>query len=186
MKSMLALVVVALSLCGCVAQHMNEGLADLMGQNIKVAVGRLGYPDGQRTMLGDTIYVWAASHNTVMPMTTTNLTRGMVGSVPFSGTTTNTDFVPVNLNCTIQLATDASGTIKSYQWSGNMGGCSPYASALKAAQGAHSGVVPIKDFSADEWNRATSICRLRAGEVSKVGSVSFPNAFNSCMVEQGF
>jgi hypothetical protein len=63
-------------------------------------------------------------------MTTTSTTTGAVGNVPVYGTTTNTNFVPANFNCAIQLATNADGTIKSYQWSGNMGGCAPYSRAL--------------------------------------------------------
>jgi hypothetical protein len=130
MKKLVVLVVVAFTLSGCVSQRMNEGLNNLMGQNIQVAVDRLGYPDGQRTMLGDTIYVWSASHNTMLPMSTTSMTSGSVGTLPVYGTTTNTSFVPANLNCTIQISTFPDKTIKSYQWSGNNGGCSPYANAL--------------------------------------------------------
>jgi hypothetical protein len=187
MKRMTAVIFVVFGLGGCVGQRMNDGLGDLVGQNHKVAVARLGYPDGQRTILGDTIYVWSASHNTVMPMTSTNFATGMVGRVPFSGATTNTDFVPVNLNCAIQLAVDQNGTIKSYQWSGNVGGCSPYANALRAAQSAPLGTTSSsKNFGGEDWKRATTLCRERAHEVSKSGNQSFPNSFNSCMVEQGF
>ena len=131
MKRIVAMVLAAAALTGCVSRNMNEGLQSLVGQDIHAAVARLGYPNAKREMLGDTIYVWGSSQNSVMPMTTTNYTTGMVGTVPITGATTSTEFVPVNYNCSIQIATDSSGTIKNWQWSGNMGGCAHYARALK-------------------------------------------------------
>lgn len=131
MKRIAALFLALLGLSGCVSQNMNNGLQSLVGQDIHAAVARLGYPSAQREMLGDTIYVWGTSQSGVLPMTETNFTTGNVGMTPFSGSTTSTTFVPVNYNCTIQLATDKDGTIKSWQWSGNMGGCMRYANALK-------------------------------------------------------
>jgi hypothetical protein len=131
MKNIAIVALAALGLGGCVAQNMNAGLNNLMGQNIHAAVDRIGYPNDQRQILGDTVYVWGTSQNTVIPMSTMNTTTGMVGGVPVYGTTTSTNFVPVNFNCTIQIATTPDGTIKNWRWSGNMGGCSSYANALK-------------------------------------------------------
>lgn len=120
----------ALALAACATRQLNEGLKGLMGQNIQTAVSRLGYPDGQRTMMGNTIYIWSGSHSAAIPLMTTSSTSGMVGGTPVYGTTTNTNWVPVNYNCTIQIATDSDGVIKSYQWSGNEGGCRQYANAI--------------------------------------------------------
>jgi hypothetical protein len=130
MKRIIAIPMVALALTGCVGQQMDEGLKRLLGQNVKAAVAKIGYPDSQRTMLGDTIYVWGVSRDTIAPIPTSSTTTGMVGGSLITGTTTGTSFVPVNLNCKIQLATGANGVIKQYQWSGNAGGCSSYARAL--------------------------------------------------------
>lgn len=131
MKRPILMVGVVICLTGCVEQNMNDGLRQLKGQNISVAVAKLGYPDTQRTMLGDVIYVWTSSHDTTLFLPSTATTSGTVGNTPVYGTTTTTEAVPANFNCTIQMATDASGQIKSTQWSGNMGGCEPYANALK-------------------------------------------------------
>ena len=130
MKRLGTMLLVAAVLSGCVAENMNKGLQGLVGEDIHIAVARLGYPSTQRQMLGDTIYVWGSSQNAVMPLTTSNYTTGMVGGTPVYGTTTNTTLVPVNYNCTIQLAVDSSGIIKSWQWNGNMGGCAQYANSL--------------------------------------------------------
>lgn len=125
-----AIVALTITLGGCMAQRMNDGLQSLVGHDIHDAIARIGYPDGQRQIMGDMIYVWGSSQNAVMPMTTTNYTTGMVGTTPMYGTATSTNFVPVNFNCSIQLATGQNGIIKNWQWSGNMGGCSRYAKGL--------------------------------------------------------
>ena len=131
MRRIFAVAITTLSLGGCVSQHMNDGLQSLIGQDIHAVVARLGYPDGQRVMLGDKIYIWSSNHKVALPLTTMNTTTGSVGNVPVYGTTTNTTFVPMSFNCTIQIATDANDRIKSYQWSGNLEGCRPYANALR-------------------------------------------------------
>lgn len=130
MKRIFTVAIFALGLAGCVSRNMNEGLQGLIGQDIHVAVDRLGYPDAQRTVLGDKVYIWSASHNVSLPMTTMSTTTGSVGGAPVYGTTTNTTFVDTNFNCTITLGTDTNGRIKNYRWSGNMGGCEQYARAL--------------------------------------------------------
>lgn len=117
-------------LAACATTRLNDGLQKLMGQNIRDAVDLLGYPDGQREMMGDKIYIWSSSHDAALPLMTTSNTRGMVGNTPVYGTTTNTNWVPINFNCTVQLGTDAHGTIKNFQWSGNQDGCRAYANAV--------------------------------------------------------
>jgi hypothetical protein len=116
MRKIAALVVAALGLPGCVPQRMDEGLQALAGQNIQAAVAKLGYPDSQRTMLGDTIYIWS--------------TRGPGGAVAVAISPTMGAVLPISFNCTIQIATAADGTIKQTQWTGNPDGCRAYAGEL--------------------------------------------------------
>jgi hypothetical protein len=106
----------ALGLAGCMQQRMNNGLQALVGQNIQVAVAELGYPDTQRTMFGDTIYIWSAS--------------GPGGAIALQTSPTMTAFMPLRANCTIQIATAPDGTIKQGSWRGNQAGCQPYMSQL--------------------------------------------------------
>jgi hypothetical protein len=120
----------ALGLSGCVTSQMNGGLDYLVGLNVEAALSVLGYPDGQREMLGDTLYVWSSSHDVALPMTTTATTTGNVGGMPYYGSTTRMGYMPANFNCTIQLAVGPDKIIKSWQWNGNMGGCQPYARRL--------------------------------------------------------
>jgi hypothetical protein len=115
---------------GCVFQNMNKGLSALQGQNISQAVAELGYPQGQETIMGNTVYTWGASQNVDMPVTTYNTTSGSINGVPYYGTTSNTNYVPENFNCSIQIAVDQNGDIVHTQWAGNLGGCMHYSNAL--------------------------------------------------------
>jgi hypothetical protein len=54
--------VLGFGLTGCVTEQMNRGLGFMDGENTQYEVGRLGYHDAKREMLGDTIYVWATNH----------------------------------------------------------------------------------------------------------------------------
>jgi hypothetical protein len=114
-------------LTACATAQLDAGLKGLVGENIHEAINRLGYPDGQRTVMGDTVYIWSTNRNVAMPMNTTTTTTGAVGTTPYYGTTTGMTFVPMTFACTVQIATDANGAIKSYQWEGNQGGCRRYA-----------------------------------------------------------
>lgn len=130
MKKTIITALFALFLAGCATAQLQKGLAGLLGQNIREATARLGYPDGQRQIMGDTIYIWSTTREAVMPYLNTTRTVGMVGNTPVYGTTSSLAFVPFQAACTIQLGAASDGMIKSYQWSGNQAGCEGYASAF--------------------------------------------------------
>jgi hypothetical protein len=117
-------------IAGCATQQLDRDLKGLLGQPIQSAVDRLGYPDGEREIMGDKIYVWSTNHNAVMLVPTTTTTTGAVGSTPYTGTTTSMHMMPVAYQCVVQLAVNPDGTIKRYQWQGNQGGCAQYARML--------------------------------------------------------
>jgi len=116
---------------GCATQQLDTGLKGLIGRPVSEAVGRLGYPDSQREMMGDKLYVWSTSHTAVMPIMNTSTTTGNVGGMPVYGQTTGMTMVPMNANCLIQVAVTENGIIKSYQWRGNEMGCKMYARAFR-------------------------------------------------------
>lgn len=105
-------------------------LSALIGQNLSVAVNRLGYPTGQREMLGDTIYVWETHQQVQVPAVSSSAVTGNVGSTPYYGLNTTIASAPGEFACTIQLAINSDKTIKSWQLEGNNGGCASYANAL--------------------------------------------------------
>ena len=112
---------------GCATQQLDTGLKGLIGHPVNEAVARLGYPDNQREILGDRLYVWSTSHTALMPHMNTSTTTGSVGGMPVYGQTTGMTMAPVNAYCLIQLAVTDTGIIKSYQWQGNPIGCQMYA-----------------------------------------------------------
>lgn len=126
----LIVAMMALGLSGCMASRMNAGLNSLLGQPVEAAVDRLGYPDGQREMLGDTLYVWSSSHQAYLPTAQVSTTNGMVGGTPFYGTSTSYGMMGAQAYCSIQIAV-SDGRISHYQWSGNPLGCDSYASLLR-------------------------------------------------------
>jgi hypothetical protein len=131
LKRLIACGALVLPLSACVFQNMDKGLAGLEGKNIDQAVAELGYPDSQGSIMGNTVYVWGTSNSFSMPVTTYNTTTGYVGTVPYSATTSNTNYVPENFNCVIRIATSPDGTIIHTEWQGNVGGCMHYSTALK-------------------------------------------------------
>jgi hypothetical protein len=125
---------VALFLGGCtitppITDRMERTLHMMLGKNIKDAIAIWGYPDSQRTMFGDTIYVWSTDHQVTTTLPSVATTIGDIDGTPYSATTWGTETVSHQYSCRIQFATDPDGRIKSYQWRGN-GGCAPYAQQL--------------------------------------------------------
>ena len=112
-------------------ERLQGELPLLNGLNISVAVDRLGYPTGQREILGDTIYVWETRQQVELPALTSSTTTGAVGNTPYYGIDTAITPVSGEFVCTIQLAVTPEGLIKRWQYNGNNGGCATYANALR-------------------------------------------------------
>jgi len=148
-RKIVLLAVAGVALSGCVFQRMDTGLRNLVGQDIHAAVNAIGYPNGQRQILGDTIYVWSTRSDATFIMPTTSTTAGMVGNVPIYGTTTSYQAVSGTYACTIEIAVDASNRIKRYEWKGNVGGCSSYANRLANVPAASVVSQPIVQLKAD-------------------------------------
>ena len=119
-------------LAGCVTfGQLEEGLNALVGRHEREAFAALGYPDGKQEFSGETVYVWGRSHNTAMFLPQTSTTTGYVGTRPIYGTTTTTQVVPMNLNCTIKIVVGANSHIRTWEYEGNLGGCAPYINRVR-------------------------------------------------------
>ncbi len=125
------LLIVVLSLTGCVSQRMNKGLDALIGRNIRYAISDFGYPTGQQVILGDTVYSWSTNGQVLMPTTTSTTTYGTVNGRSYSAVANSTSVEPVGTNCSIQLETDTNDTITHWHWEGNLIGCNRYARRLR-------------------------------------------------------
>jgi hypothetical protein len=88
-------------------------LAAMIGQNVDVALDRLGGPQGEPIIDGDVAYTWSSSTRYTVPYTTL-----------FDEDRTK--------SCEIQLFTDrAIRIIKRFAWTEKRGGCRTYAANLK-------------------------------------------------------
>lgn len=119
-------IAISLVLTGCVGTRMESGLQALTGAPLQYAISRLGYPDGERTIAGEHLYVWSTNHEALLPVTSGSY--GNVGGVGYSQT--NVGLMRAQAYCTIQLSVDAGGIVRNYQYSGNVMGCQNYARML--------------------------------------------------------
>ena len=124
---------IMIALTGCISTRMEDGLKGLLGQDIHAATARLGYPDGERDIMGDHVYVWSTDHQGAMYLPTVQTTTGQVGGVPYSQNTYGGALVPMHAYCIIQLGTTPEGMIKTWQYHGNPAGCAGYARELHRA-----------------------------------------------------
>lgn len=107
------LLVAIISVAGCATQELNDGLQAVVGQPIDVLVSDWGYPSEQHEIMGHTVYIW---HN-----------QNGVMAVPLYGG----GAYAAPLECTVQVVVNDSNIITQYQWSGNNGGCAPFADRIK-------------------------------------------------------
>lgn len=122
-----------LFLSGCATfGQLEQGLKYMMGEDISVAFNTLGYPTSKQEFGQDTVYYWSISNSGTLLLPQTATTYGTVGTTPVYGTTTYNQAVPVNYNCLIKLIANSAGTLKSWEYSGNIGGCKHYINRVDA------------------------------------------------------
>ncbi|WP_232037694.1 hypothetical protein [Serratia rubidaea] len=127
MKNRSLILATTLLLTGCVTfGQMDNGLDSLVGKNKDVAFRVLGYPGQVQDFDGDKVYTWANSTSGVAMYSAPQTTYGNVGGTSFYGTTTQTNAVPVEYSCKIQIITGGDGVIKDYNYDGSIGGCESY------------------------------------------------------------
>ena len=114
-------------LSGCAAENIAKGLNPLMGQPIDAVYNKLGYPDGETTVVGRHTYVWSNQSAGVVPFYTPSTTTGFVGSVPFSATTGGVSMLPFQSSCQIRVFVNGQDIITGWDLKGNQDGCAPYA-----------------------------------------------------------
>jgi hypothetical protein len=156
MRRLLALAiatVTAFSLGACTTfQDIENGLSGLVGKDISHAINKLGYPAGERSVAGKKIYVWSTQNSGSYVMPQTNYNTGYVGGMPVSYTTTGYTTHSYNYACTIEIIVNKADTIETWQYSGNVGGCSHYASrlAMSGPQSEAERAAPSQQTSATE------------------------------------
>lgn len=133
-RGLAVLVSFSITAAGCATfGQLEAGLGALVGRNEREAFAALGYPSGKQQFGSDVVYVWGRSQNTAMFIPQTSTTTGYVGTTPVYGTTTTSQMIPLNYNCTIKVIAGAEdGIIKSWDYEGNLGGCAPYIQRLNS------------------------------------------------------
>jgi hypothetical protein len=97
------------------ATNLDSRLAPLVGQNISVAVSRLGGPQGEPIENGDVVFEWSRSH--LYPIWGTSIWNDQL-----------TEY------CTISLPTDpTTHVVKSFKWTEQRGGCEWFAQKFDSA-----------------------------------------------------
>jgi hypothetical protein len=125
----------AVVLPGCATfGQLETGLNSMIGQDLSIAVAKLGFPTSERTVAGMKLVEWGRSNNATFLMPTASTTNGYAQygnrMANYSATTTSTTAVTMNFQCRIILQVDTSNTIRRYQYEGNIGGCASYIQAL--------------------------------------------------------
>lgn len=118
-------------LSGCATfGQMEDGLNVLSGKNIQTAFNVLGYPTGAQQFGNDTVYFWTTNHSGGIIIPQTVSTQGYIGRIPVYNQAIYNQYVPMNYSCLLKLITGDS-IIKSWEYEGNLGGCTAYIKRLK-------------------------------------------------------
>jgi hypothetical protein len=125
----------SLLLAGCITnQAFSERLNTLVGEPIDVAISKLGYPSSERQVAGRHLYVWSVDRNgtILVPQQSyaNGYSTGPFGTTTYQATATTMQAMPVNYVCEIDFEVDMADRIRSFQFSGNQGGCRPFYSRL--------------------------------------------------------
>jgi hypothetical protein len=121
---------VALLLAGCAssATQRDSELDRFKGQDIHVLLSRLGDPQRQDVISGDTVYLWSASKPVQSIPTTPAI------AIQSGAATSVTAPPPVvrnmQMTCTLAADTNASGKILQLRWSGDRNACPDYVQEL--------------------------------------------------------
>ena len=131
MKRIFGLFLLVISLTSCATfGQMERGLTELQGEDIQTAFNVLGYPSGKQVFGTDTVYYWSVNSSGTLLLPHSTSTYGTVGTTPVYGTTYSTQAVPIHYNCLIKIVADEYGTIKSWEYRGNIAGCEGYIDRL--------------------------------------------------------
>jgi hypothetical protein len=112
------LAVMVAALVGCAAARLSNFVKPYVGRDIHELTARLGNPAGKRETTGNSVYVWSADSEGVLPTTSSA-----------DGTRTNT--MTVQYECTLEVTVNAQNVIQSYEIEGSDAGCAAFRRHLK-------------------------------------------------------
>jgi hypothetical protein len=101
------------ALVGCATTRLSNDVAPYVGRDIRDLATRLGKPTGKRETAGESVYVWSADSEGVLP--TTSAAEG-----------TRTGTMVAHYECTLEVTVNAQNIIQSYQVDGSNAGCAAF------------------------------------------------------------
>ena len=120
----------ALLLTGCAAKIIEEKMQTMIGQPASQVFEKLGIPDAEDVVAGRKFYVWETedSGSILLPQQNT----GFVYTGYGTSTYTYTTYVPMVYShaCKFRVFVDTRDLITTYDFEGDEGGCSTFASQL--------------------------------------------------------
>lgn len=101
------------ALVGCATTRLSNDVEPYVGRDIHDLATRLGKPTGKRETTGQSVYVWSADSEGVLPTTS-----------PAEGTRTGT--MVAHYECTLEVTVNAQNIIQSYEVEGSNAGCAAF------------------------------------------------------------
>jgi hypothetical protein len=107
------LAIMVAAVMGCATARLSNFVKPYVGRDIHELTARLGNPAGKRETTGNSVYVWSAASEGVLPTTSSA-----------DGTRTNT--MTVQYECTLEVTVNAQNVIQSYEIEGSDAGCAAF------------------------------------------------------------
>lgn len=122
---------VTLAACATSFSSLQQELPRLVGQDLSVAIGMLGAPDGKVDLPGAAVYVWDTAATFTAPAVSSSTTAGTVGTIPFQAHTTSHRIESSDLRCRLKLTTSAQHRVTEWTVDGDNGACFKFSDRLK-------------------------------------------------------
>lgn len=116
------------ALAGCATpEQITAGVTTLEGKSYKDAFERLGYPDAEEKVAGNTVYIWQNRNSGTYTVPTTQTATSYAGQQTIYTTVYGSREESFDHHCILRVAVDKSGTVINTRLKGNIGGCQHYA-----------------------------------------------------------
>ncbi len=105
----------------------------LKGEPMKVVFDRIGPPDKHRVIANKNVYRWShqIAESYPSPTSRTPTTNINVKGSNVSAAELESRYSTWNLFCTVTVVANQNNIVEGFEWEGNIGGCAPYAGALR-------------------------------------------------------
>ncbi len=123
----LMILAMAALLTGCVdaLSQLKSEVQQYQGQKIDALIDRIGYPQSQTLTAGGIAYAWTTATGMQMDLGPIQARSVDTLHAPVLATASAPQAVDLHFRCTLDVATDRTGTILHLSWDHKRGGCGP-------------------------------------------------------------